>query len=105
MILRGHGVIWYPSSFGSWRSEFKSQWPHLINKMPKTKKVKAAGRFGARYGRKAGIKITDIESKQRKKQDCIFCNGKAKRLSAGIWQCNKCKKKFASHAYYLPEKE
>jgi len=73
--------------------------------MPKTKKVKAAGRFGARYGRKVRIKTSEIESKQRKKQDCIFCNGIAKRLSKGIWLCNKCGKKFAHHTYFLPKKE
>ena len=43
--------------------------------MPKTKKVKAAGRFGARYGRRVRTKIAEIETTQRKKQDCIFCNG------------------------------
>jgi len=71
----------------------------------RTKKVKSAGRFGARYGRKVRLKTADIESKQRKKQECIFCNGVAKRLSKGIWQCNKCKKKFAGHTYHLPKKE
>ena len=69
--------------------------------MVKTKKVKAAGRFGARYGRSVRLKITEIESIQRKKQKCLFCNGVAKRLSKGIWQCKKCKKKFASHTYHL----
>ena len=69
--------------------------------MPKTKKVKAAGRFGARYGRSVRRKIAEIESIQRKKQTCLFCNGVAKRLSKGIWQCKKCKKKFASHTYHL----
>ncbi len=76
----------------------------LINQM-RTKKVKAAGRFGARYGRKVRTKIAEVESNQRKKQDCIFCNGKAKRLSKGIWLCNKCGKKFAGHTYFLPKKE
>jgi large subunit ribosomal protein L37Ae len=69
--------------------------------MVKTKKVKAAGRFGARYGRSVRRKIAEIESVQRKKQTCLFCNGVAKRLSKGIWQCKKCKKKFASHTYHL----
>ena len=73
--------------------------------MVKTRKVKAAGRFGARYGRMARAKITDIESLQRKKQQCIFCNGVAKRVSKGIWECKKCSKRFASHTYYLPKKE
>ena len=69
--------------------------------MPKTKKVKAAGRFGARYGRRVRTKIAEIESVQRKKQRCMFCDGVAKRLAKGIWQCNKCGKKFAGHVYFL----
>ena len=73
--------------------------------MVKTKKVRSAGRFGARYGRSVRTKIADIESLQRKKQQCIFCNGVAKRASKGIWECKKCKKRFAAHAYYLPKKE
>ena len=71
----------------------------------RTKKVKAAGRFGVRYGRRVRTKISEIESRQRKKQSCLFCNGIAKRLSKGIWKCNKCDKKFASHAFFLPTKE
>jgi large subunit ribosomal protein L37Ae len=71
----------------------------------KTKKVKAAGRYGARYGRAVRTKIAEIESLQRKKQECIFCKGTAKRLSKGIWACKKCGKKFAGHTYYLPVKE
>jgi large subunit ribosomal protein L37Ae len=68
----------------------------------KTRKVKSAGRFRAGYGKYVREKITDIESKQRKKQTCPFCNKKqARRLSKGIWQCKKCSKKFAAHAYYL----
>ena len=73
--------------------------------MPKTKKVKAAGRFGCRYGTRVRRKIADIESTQRKKQQCIFCNGTAKRLSAGIWHCKKCDKKFAGHTYILKKEE
>ncbi len=69
--------------------------------MVKTKKVKSSGRFGARYGRRARVKTSEIETFQRKKQQCIFCNGVAKRLSKGIWQCNKCGKKFAGHTYHL----
>jgi large subunit ribosomal protein L37Ae len=70
--------------------------------MTKTKKVKAAGRFGPRYGKYVRERIADIESRQRKKQVCPFCKKAAlKRLSKGIWTCKKCKKKFASHAYYM----
>ena len=73
--------------------------------MVKTKKIKSAGRFGARYGRKVRIKTVEIENLQRKKQTCIFCKGTAKRLSKGIWQCKKCGKKFAGHTYYLAKEE
>jgi large subunit ribosomal protein L37Ae len=76
-----------------------------IKSSGRTKKLKASGRFGARYGCRVKTKITEIESRQRKKQQCIFCNGIAKRLSKGIWKCNKCGKKFAEHTYFLPEKE
>jgi len=73
--------------------------------MVRTRKVKSSGRFGARYGRSVRTKITEIETLQRKKQHCLFCNGIAKRVSKGIWECKKCDKRFASHAYYLPKKE
>ncbi|MBD3252223.1 50S ribosomal protein L37ae [Candidatus Pacearchaeota archaeon] len=73
--------------------------------MARTKKTKAAGRFGARYGRRVRVKIADIETNQRKKQNCIFCTGIAKRLSKGIWECKKCRKKFASHTYFLKKEK
>lgn len=69
--------------------------------MARTKKVKSAGRFRAGYGKYVRSKITTIESRQRKKQKCKFCGKTVKRISKGIWQCKKCNKKFASHAYYL----
>ena len=68
----------------------------------KFKKIGSAGRFGARYGRRAKMELVKIEKKQRIKQKCPYCGKKqAKRISTGIWQCKKCKKKFASDAYYL----
>lgn len=69
--------------------------------MVKTKIAKAAGRYGVRYGQSIRRRIAAVESKQRKKQQCIFCNGRAKRTSKGIWNCIKCGKRFAGHAYYL----
>lgn len=67
-----------------------------------TKKVKSAGRFGARYGRKIRQRITDTENKQRKKQKCPYCTKLGvKRMAAGIWYCKKCKTKFAADAYSL----
>jgi len=68
----------------------------------KKKKVKSAGRFGARYGKRVRDKLSSVEAKQRKKQKCPFCERLGvKRLSKGIWQCKKCNKKFASNTYYL----
>ena len=69
----------------------------------KSKKSKASGRFGARYGKTPRAKLVQVENKQRKKQKCHFCKGIAKRLSKGIWKCKKCGKKFASNVYYLNE--
>jgi len=70
----------------------------------KSKKTKSAGRFGARYGKKVRDKLVSVEVKQRKRQTCPFCKRLgAKRLSKGIWNCPKCNKTFASHAYYLEE--
>ena len=68
----------------------------------KLKKTKSAGRFGARYGKRAKSKLVEVEIKQRKKQKCPFCKKMGiKRLSKGIWKCYKCDKKLASDAYFL----
>ncbi len=70
--------------------------------MVKTKKAKASGRFGVRYGKKVRSKLVSVESLQRKKQKCPFCEKLGvKRLSKGVWKCKKCDKKFASNAFYL----
>ena len=68
----------------------------------KLKKVGSAGRFGARYGKRVRAKLSKVEKKQRVKQKCPFCEKLGvKRIATGIWNCPKCKKKFASNAYYL----
>ena len=72
--------------------------------MVKTKKIKSAGRFGARYGKTPKARLVKVEEKQRIKQECPFCKKLgAKRSSKGIWKCRRktCGKKFASHAFYL----
>ena len=68
----------------------------------KLKKVKSAGRFGARYGKTVKSRLIAVEEKQRKKQKCPHC-GKftLKRLSKGIWSCKRCGKKFTGDTYYL----
>ena len=68
----------------------------------KLKKSKSAGRFGARYGKRVRARVVMVEEKQRQKQKCPFCEKSGvKRLSKGIWHCDKCDKKFASNTYYL----
>ena len=69
----------------------------------KLKKTKSAGRFGAKFGKRVRQKLVKVETKQRIKQKCPFCEGTAKRLSKGIWKCKKCNKKFASDTYYIGE--
>jgi large subunit ribosomal protein L37Ae len=70
----------------------------------KSKKSKSAGRFGARYGKKVRAKLVKVETKQRIKQTCPFCQKKGvKMVSNGIWNCSKCGKKFASDTYHLEE--
>ncbi len=65
-----------------------------------TKKVGSSGRYGVRYGRKPKMAIKNIEAKQRKKQECPYCERSAiKRIASGIWKCNKCSAKFAGAAY------
>ncbi len=68
----------------------------------KLKKVGAAGRFGARYGKRVRAKLADVEVKQRVRQKCPLCKKfGVKRTSKGIWECPKCLKRFASDVYYL----
>ncbi len=70
--------------------------------MARTKKVGSAGRFGSRYGRRIRQRVIDIEKKQKKKQKCPYCNAiNVKRISTGIYKCNKCKSKFTGKAYFL----
>src|SRR3989338_11574777 len=62
-------------------------------------------RFGARYGRKLKLKLSKIETEQRKLHKCPYCNKMAvKRVAMGIWNCRKCKAKFAGKAYSVKKK-
>jgi len=71
-------------------------------KMARTKKVKSSGSLGAGFGTRVRTRLVAVESKQRKKQLCPFCNRLGiKRKSAGIWKCPKCNKVFASNAYIV----
>jgi len=60
-------------------------------------------RFGVRYGRTVKHKRAKLEREQKKPQVCPYCRRpKAKRLSIGIYHCQKCDSKFTGRAYFLP---
>jgi len=66
----------------------------------RTKKVGSAGRFQSRYGVRSRTRIKNVESTQKSKHVCPSCgHNKVKRVSTSIWQCKKCKIKFAGGAY------
>jgi len=68
----------------------------------KTKKIRAAGKFGSRIGTHARKEYNAIEALQRKRQISPFYKkGKAVRIAAGIWKCMKTGKIFAGPVYYL----
>ncbi len=64
-------------------------------------KMKMVKRFGPRYGLKPRRRLEEIERMYRhRRYKCPKCGSlKVRRVSAGIWQCEKCKFKFASGAY------
>lgn len=73
--------------------------------MAKTK-AGSAKRFGTRYGKTTKDKFGKFEALQRKKYECPKCSREAvRRVSAGIWQCQKCGAKFASKAYTVSKQQ
>ena len=72
----------------------------------KTKKIKAAGKFGAGYGVRVRNEYNTIEAIQRKRQTSPFHpKGRVKRLAAGIWKCLKTGRIFAGNAYIIDQKK
>ncbi len=72
----------------------------------KTKKIKAAGKFGAGYGTNVRKNFNLVESLQRKRQvSPFYAKARAKRIAVGIWKCMKTGKVFAGPAYHLGEKQ
>lgn len=66
----------------------------------KAQNVGSAGRFGARYGRVARSRVTDIESEMNKDHTCPDCGTDAvSRQGTGIWECARCGHKFAGGTY------
>ena len=63
-------------------------------------KSSSTKRFGSRYGKTTKDKFGAIEKLQRTKYNCPSCSrDQVKRMSVGIWQCQKCGSKFTSKAY------
>jgi large subunit ribosomal protein L37Ae len=62
----------------------------------KARKTGSAGRFGARYGRVARKRVSDIESDMR---NAKLDGDKVKRLGAGIWENKETGEKFTGGAY------
>lgn len=68
----------------------------------KTKKVKAAGKFRVGFGVRTRARFNAIEELQRRDQPSPFHpTGRARRIAAGIWKCEKTGKIFAGGAYHL----
>jgi len=66
----------------------------------KTKKVGAAGKFGARYGKKLRTNYLNVEKLKAEPWNCPSCmKDTVKREAAGVWKCKSCGHKFAGKAY------
>ncbi|MFC7166816.1 50S ribosomal protein L37ae [Halospeciosus flavus] len=60
----------------------------------------SSGRFGARYGRVARRRVSEIESDKNADHTCPECGAeKVGRAGTGIWTCEKCGYKFTGGAY------
>ncbi len=66
-----------------------------------TKKAKAAGKFGARYGKKLRATYNKVFETSKQQHNCPVCAREetVRRTAFGIWECKNCKTKFASGAY------
>lgn len=66
----------------------------------RTKKVGAAGKYGARYGVRVRKRLKQIESDKSKRYICPRCDHESvKRKGTGIWKCGRCDLVFAGGAF------
>ena len=62
-------------------------------------------RFGTRYGRTTKHKLAKIEIELKKRHTCPYCAKKSvRRISYGIWSCERCKNTFTARAYTVGKK-
>lgn len=68
--------------------------------MPK-EKMRTVKRFGSHFGLKPRRRLNEVEGGYiGRTNECSKCKAKkVKRIEAGIWQCQKCNRKFTSNAY------
>ncbi|SIQ71068.1 LSU ribosomal protein L37AE [Haladaptatus litoreus] len=60
----------------------------------------SAGRFGARYGRVARKRVSEIEADMNENHTCPDCGSSSvDRKGTGIWACGRCDYKFAGGTY------
>ncbi|GGL70622.1 50S ribosomal protein L37ae [Halocalculus aciditolerans] len=60
----------------------------------------SAGRFGARYGRVARRRVSEIEADTNADHSCPECgNDAVSRKGTGIWACGSCGYTFTGGAY------
>ncbi|MFH1316598.1 MAG: hypothetical protein ABII01_03705 [Candidatus Woesearchaeota archaeon] len=70
--------------------------------MAKARGTGSVKRLGSRYGRKVRAKLAQVDLERLKKNKCPYCHYlKIKRISSGIYECNKCKSKFTGRAYNI----
>ena len=67
------------------------------------KKSGSAGRFGARYGRVARRRVSEVEALMRADYSCPKCGASKSihRVGTGIWECRRkiCDYRFAGGTY------
>ena len=67
------------------------------------KKSGSAGRFGARYGRVARRRVSEVEALMRADYSCPKCEAAKSihRVGTGIWECRRkiCDYRFAGGTY------
>lgn len=59
-------------------------------------KNRSSKRFGARYGNRIRKNVDEAESRH---ENCPECESSLERTAAGVWQCEKCGRKFTGGSY------